>query len=454
LRQDLTILNRKFEATLDRKTAMIQSLVQDVDEAEIQYQTASQHHAANVDRLIDAQRKRVEELRRDFQAQLDVIQREFAAEADTIKSRGKAYRESLLEVAHAMESEISEKEADMRQEFQGARDELKNKNLEEKHALRIQLEGQVEQLWKTFQNELNRYNAATADRKKQFEALRDKDAKAAQLIEQQMRKLQRIQDNISNVRNRMQTLTADCEERNASLRRERDAVSHHYQELKSRLVDSREVAKQRLVRLTVRCTEASKVIRARLERAERVVKLSEVCRKLETEEEKILPFYPSAVQDAELAQYASDETAKVAAESAAAAQRDVMGSAPGPSGSALMRTQLVNQDGTPVSDFHVLDGFWKRYNKVLLDKLALERERDGHRQENEQLKAMLKQYLDSISVNEQVLAAANPLLVVNGNTNAPLVVPVGDPRVRRTGVPDVRLEAAHIVRTTQRSIAL
>ena len=41
--------------------------------------------------------------------------------------------------------------------FSPFRDEIKNKNLEEKHALRVQLETQVEQLWTQFQAAMKNY---------------------------------------------------------------------------------------------------------------------------------------------------------------------------------------------------------------------------------------------------------------------------------------------------------
>lgn len=41
-----------------------------------------------------------------------------------------------------------------------------------------------------------------------------------------------------------------------------------------------------------------------------------------------------------------------------------------------------------------MQNFWKRYNKVLLDKLALDREKYILQDENTKLKMLLKQYLD------------------------------------------------------------
>lgn len=64
--------------------------------------------------------------------------------------------------------------------------------MEEKHALRVQLESMVEDLWGQFQQALKNYQETTGERKKAFEELKAKDEKSANEIEMQMRKLQRI----------------------------------------------------------------------------------------------------------------------------------------------------------------------------------------------------------------------------------------------------------------------
>jgi dynein regulatory complex subunit 2 len=61
--------------------------------------------------------------------------------------------------------------------------------------------------------------------------------------------------------------------------------------------------------------------------------------------------------------------------------------------------------------------FAKRFNKVFLDELALEKKQNKLLEENSKLKSVLKQYLDGISLSESVLAQSNPLIIVNGKTN-------------------------------------
>lgn len=74
-----------------------------------------------------------------------------------------------------------------------------------------------------------------------------------------------------------------------------------------------------------------------------------------------------------------------------------------------------------------MDNFYKRYNKVLLDKLAIEKQKATLEKENMFFKSLLKQYLDGVSVNDDVINANNPLLVVNSkvNLNRPPVEQMG-----------------------------
>jgi len=72
---------------------------------------------------------------------------------------------------------------------------------------------------------------------------------------------------------------------------------------------------------------------------ERILKTAELCRKLETEKEKVLPFYQSDPD----AQEESDK--KVDA--------------------------ILGIDPKSYNEFKQLDNFYKRYNKSNLDKLAI-----------------------------------------------------------------------------------
>ena len=116
-----------------------------------------------------------------------------------------------------------------------------------------------------------------------------------------------------------------------------------------------------------------------------------------------------------------------------------------------MRTQLqssaAGKDGQPIEEWNYLDNFFKRYNKVLLDVMGIERERDRLASQNGDLRSILKQYLDGISVNEDVINNPNPLLVVNHKTNI-----VMESRYQRPP-PATIVEGAHTVMSVQGHLA-
>jgi hypothetical protein len=82
-----------------------------------------------------------------------------------------------------------------------------------------------------------------------------------------------------------------------------------------------------------------------------------------------------------------------------------------------LQTQLAQISILQPEEHRALHLFSQRYNKVILDKYALDAQRSQLQQENDQLKAVLKGYLEGISVSEEILSKQNPLLVINGKTN-------------------------------------
>lgn len=196
----------------------------------------------------------------------------------------------------------------------------------------MKLESQVEELVDEFNAAKRNYITATEDRKKAFEQLKEKDEKSAREIEQQMAKIQRITDQINQLKctseerfsakilystvllstfisnNSRSALCAakigqnatESEERNRLLKEQRDHMSSQFQSLKVQLNAQRERQRQMLCRLTVQSNEALKHLRSVAEQGERLLRLAELCRKFECEAEKVLPFSTCSLTPEEL----------------------------------------------------------------------------------------------------------------------------------------------------------
>jgi len=321
-----------------------------------------------------------------------------------------------------MEAEFNEAEGDARQEFESNREEIKNKNSEEYNVLRFTLEGLIEELERHFDSAHANYMATTEQRTQDFKNLTIKDQTSARTIETQMRRLARLQDSLAHWKTKLASNGRKCEARNNALKEERDSISRHFQELKQRMNKFREREATRLQELTINSQAAIGALQGRLEKAERIIKLAELTRRFETEREKVLPFYESSVE----------EEAKAASDAAEVRK--------------ALQSSAAGKDGQPIEEWNYLDQFFKRYNKVLLDVMGIERERDRLSHENGDLRSILKQYLDGISVNEDVINNPNPLLVVNHKTN--IVIPAAYQRPVASTV----VEGSHEMQIGHRSL--
>lgn len=424
LRKELEILSQSHERNIDRKDAIIQMLDRDLEEADEQYLVALRRHLQNMDRLIELQDSRLLALETQFQKELHELESEFAAEKKQIEDGHLKDKKELEDVMLTVEEEEKERENEERQDHDQAREELRNKNLEELNVLRITLESQIMELEKHFEaahlNYLQNTDQITAD----FKKLTKKDQELTREITIKIRKINRLQDSIAHWRTKIKSNIRECEERNKAVKAEKDSVTKHYQELKNRMNQFRDIQNGRLIELTRTAHATNKVLEDAKQQGIRLLKYAEMSRKYETEREKVLPFYTSSVEDEAVAEEASNEMMKAvqnASKQYEQKEEEVK----------EYHSKFID-NGKEIEEWNSLDHFYKKFNKVMVDKLAIERERDRLKAENSELQDLLKRYLDGIAVNDEVLTSYNPLLVINGKTNVQM------PPVRERGNPTIQ----------------
>merc|ERR1711977_15260 len=284
-------------------------------------------------------------------------------------------------------------------EHQSAYELIRNKNIEEDHQMRSHLEERIEQMKEKCNAHLQSYRTATEANTADYKTYLARDASLSKQVERKLRQVERMQSQITHWK----------------LRIEQDHIAKHFQELKAKMNRFRNEEKKRLTDLTQNARGCIKNLKDQLSLAEKILKTAELCRKFETEREKVLPFYLSREVEVEELQFDDDDLKEEIKESLA---------------------------DTGIDEWTYLDTFFKRFNKVKLDHLAIEKERQRLEKENVQLRSILKQFLDGVSVNEDVLSQPNPLLVVNGKVNLNHIP------VKRAHEKKVVIEAAHHVQTS------
>ncbi|KAA6363700.1 MAG: hypothetical protein EZS28_040773, partial [Streblomastix strix] len=72
----------------------------------------------------------------------------------------------------------------------------------------------------------------------------------------------------------------------------------------------------------------------------------------------------------------------------------------------------IQEEVATSADLQQLTQFFKKANKVTLDRMAIEHEHARLARENADLREILRQYLEGIGITEAVSSSANPLMVV------------------------------------------
>ncbi|KAF5833975.1 flagellar associated protein [Dunaliella salina] len=393
----------------------IKMLDRDLEEAEEQYGMTVRAHMLVVESLMDLQYQRMKALEADFAQDLKALEEEFEVERTEIINTHVRQRKDMTDIIAAMEQEFADMDNELRQDFEAQREEIKNRNSEEYNVLKIQLEGIIEELERHFEQAHRAYLESTEHRTQAFKHLTRNDAQAARVIEKRMRKLVKLQEALTHWRTKISTNSREWEDRNRALRSEKEIMSRHYSHLKSNMDNFRAAQGNRLKTLTLSSNATMEELNKKHELAENVLKLSELCRKFETEQEKVIPFYVPAQAEALYQSEEADqaEAAQQSADAVGAEQSTTSGQAEGDVKFA------VGQAGGNVK--FLLTRFFRRFNKAVLDNACIDKEKARLEKENADLRSILKQYLDGISVNDDVMNnPVNPLMVVNNRLQVTL----------------------------------
>jgi hypothetical protein len=403
LRKDAELLVQTHQRDVSRRDRIIEQLVAELDELEEHFLWAQRSHMERVSRATAMMQMQVNEAEAEFECNLRQLKEEFENERLQLVTQHGHDVKRLKGVIAAVEEEERKKQENAKQAHDTEREEITNKSLEDINMLRINLENKIEDLAKQFDSAHQQYVDHTDQANRQFKKLVRKDKELNKQIETQRLRIERCQAKLASWKKTIAQNERECRARNDALRAQKDAVAAHCHQLKARMRRLRAGASKRIADLTLLSRDALQRNQAQLATAEKILRLAELARQLETERERVQPF-------------AEDAKGANAGERKAAAAGDEPGSFAGDVAGAV--AQHAAQ----------LEGFFQRLNRAQLDRLALEDEKQRLQQENGDLRELLRQFLDGITVQPTSLDHSNTLVIVNGRVN---MVQPEEARVKR-----------------------
>ena len=390
IRKYLTLYMQIFERDLDDKDAILQMLDRDISEAEDHYSIALTNHFIHIRQLVSLQDSRVKGLFKEFEGDVKNLENEFNDEFAEIKKQFEQEQNDILRMLNNITESYNKKIAKLNQDFQ----ELKNSQIQKINEVYSHLQEAIKKagtdVHNKFSNEMNDIRQKSDEKNKKdledIETLNDLE----KLVNLKQKKLEKKSEELKQLKVKIKQNNEDWDQKNESLKHEKEKIMSSYRILKSKLIEFRNMQHEKLKKLVKNSWECETKLKNYIKLAEKILKLAEISRRLEIDKEKILPYYENSEVERE------DENAV-----------------------EVKLEDIKGIDPMIYEEIESLQNFWKRYNKVKLDVIAIKKQKEEVEKQNEILKNYLQQYYDGFHVNNVVMTNENPLLKIDKMTPNP-----------------------------------
>ena len=303
----------------------------------------------------------------------------------------------------AVEADEAERVNEGKQSFETEREEIRNKNLEAINELRITLENRIEELERTF-DELHRYyRDMTEHANAHFVQLKHADATLSLDIDDKKKKMAKLHSHSQALRKKHALNDREAKDKFAQLLRHKQHMQSLCKQMEERIKHGRKQQKARVAQLAQHAHATIQHCKSKLGRAERLLRLMSRARSKETEKEKVMPL-PAHRAHAAVAQQQQHQRQAAEAEEKTQShtadereQADAEAAAAVDGGAGWSASLLVH-----------------KHNKVSLDVLAIQYERQRLMDDNARLKQQLEAFLNGIAITHSTMDRRdNTLLIVN-----------------------------------------
>lgn len=290
MRDELIFAWHNFERVIDTKDFAISLLMDEIREAEEQYQLNLRQHSENIDRLIRMFHDKLQEMRDDNHRDIQALQTASTAEQEAIKANAGDDENFLKTMIYGLEMESKAQVKRVRGEYLSRIDEEEKKYADRIQTLKSGLERKLENMWSVTTQFIDEYQKRTSKRQKEYLSMKQQDDSLQILLAEQLLKIKRFYEVIKMLKQRY--LDIEKEQKNIidDLTLEKTYFTNIFFTLKHRLETDTTTDRKHLVLLTTKSNNIINVLREYKTKGKWILTLSSIFRKLETLSEKILPF--------------------------------------------------------------------------------------------------------------------------------------------------------------------
>ncbi|XP_050307873.1 dynein regulatory complex subunit 2-like [Anthonomus grandis grandis] len=351
MRKDLEFAWHNFERVIDCKDFAISLLMDELDKANKQYVLNLKSHSEHIDMLIQMFEERMYELYADFNKQAHDLQQEHEAYREKQLESSAEEENYIKTILHILQIEMKTVKRTRHAEYFSKLEEQDSKQ----HQLIQTMKGILEQvhlqLWTDTVDFLENFKHKIKERKKMHNELKTEDDRLQKLIKKQLEHIRKSYNIIRSLKVKKAELEKFLGRKFADLQSEFDFFTMAFDLLKAKLDQDRKVDFEKLNCLTTSYNDIITYLEELEVKGRHILHVCGICRKLETLEEKILPFPVNFLTE-------------------------------------MSKVSLNDVDGY----IEVLDLFWQRVGKADASRYAVNEEREFLITENDILKQRLYQY--------------------------------------------------------------
>ena len=267
------------------------------------------------------------------------------------------------------------KNAIAKENYSQAREEIKDKVTEEKEIMQTEMNSKKVNIYNALENLFQKFMNDSKDKFRHYTNLLDSNTADSKAIDETMKKITRTKDKIKSLSTKIFQMEKEFEEKNNQIQSENDEINKNLLALKDKMFRFRNKEAKKLIKLTCYTKDVVDKLTGICKQGERILRNTELCRKLEIESEKVTPFSEDeALHTMDMSKIADDYND---------GERELFESC---------------------KKFETFRNYFTKYNKVLLDKLVAEKERQELRQENQMLTKKLEDYLEGLTISNKTLS--------------------------------------------------
>ncbi|XP_061715724.1 dynein regulatory complex subunit 2-like [Cydia pomonella] len=287
-RKEMEVMWRTFERAYDKKDHQLSHIMNLMNVADDQFQRTVASFCDTIDTMINKFLTELEEMTTQNNLNTTNLLKSGEGEADDIMkdhNTAETHLQLLLYTGH--------KEADTqvwtkRGENLVKEDEERTKFANIRENLRSYLENNYNNMWDDYKSVLKAYVSETAENQKQVRKLRRKENTMADVIASQGKRIANSDGLLKRLRTELAAYESGTKQ--AVFRDRRDRHRAACQKLKQRMINGVNLDTNLLAVLVSASDSTLEWLSAAHKKGEKILRMAALCRKFETQREKVLPY--------------------------------------------------------------------------------------------------------------------------------------------------------------------